>query len=246
MRAERRLTRVAGSCLVALMLAGVSSEPAAQGPEGNPSASTAAHEAARRRVDIARMPSLRASAEATGGVYVEWLDVSCNWGAATTMASLVRRSPVVVVGVVRSAQPVLSADERTIDTVHEIEVAEAISGRLSRGARITVTIPGGRVDFGGGVAAEVLTRAEPIVGDLPHLFFLRPVEPAGAASPRRAIERDAFQPAIGPLGGVYRLTSRVESLAGLDDSLRPAYQDIPPPLFLAAVRQAVAAAGKHP
>jgi hypothetical protein len=243
--AERRPKPAGGWCLVALLLTGVSADPAAQGPEGNPAAWTAAREAARRRVEIARMPSLRASAHATGGLYVVRLDVSCRWGSVTTIESLVRRSPIVVVGVLRSSQPVLSSDERAVHTVHEVEVAEALSGGLPRGARIAVTMPGGRVEFGGGVAAEVRTRAEPIVADLPHLFFLRPVEPT-PASPRPAIERQAFQPAIAPFGGVYRLTSTVESLEGLDDPLRPAYQDTPPPLFLAAVREAVAAAGRHP
>lgn len=206
----------------------------------------AAREAARRRLDIARMRSLRAAAQATNGLYVVRFDVVCNWAPATTLESLARRSPVVVVGVVRSSQSVLSTDESFIHTVHEIEVAEGLSGGLSRGATIKVTMPGGRVDFGGGLAAEVRARGEPIAADLPYLFFLRPVEPQALASYRNAIELDAFQPAIEPFGGVYRLTSRVESLAGLDDPLRPAYEGILPPLFLAAVRQAVAAAGKHP
>jgi hypothetical protein len=118
--AERRPKPAAGWCLVGLLLTGISADLAAQGPEGHPAAWTAAREAARRRVEIARMPSLRASAHATGGLYVVRLDVSCRWGSVTTIASLVRRSPIVVVGVVRSSQPVLSTDERAIHTVHEV------------------------------------------------------------------------------------------------------------------------------
>jgi hypothetical protein len=246
-RAEPRPLAAARTWLIALFLASASSDLAAQvRPEGDPATWTAAREAARRRLDIARMTSLRARAEAANGLYVVRLEVSCNWGSATTIESLLRHSPVVIVGVLRSSQSVLSTDESAIHTVHDIEVAEGLSGGLSRGATIKVTMPGGRIDFGGGLAAEVRVAGEPIAADLPHLFFLRPVEPQAVSSHRNTLELGAFQPAIASFGGVYRLTSSVESLAGLDDPLRPAYQDILPPLFLAAVRQAVATAGKHP
>jgi hypothetical protein len=128
---------------------------------------------------------------------------------------------------------------RTIHTVHEVDVAEDLKGGVPRGARIAVTMAGGRVDFGGGLGAEI--RADsggPIVDELPHLFFLRPVRASEVATYRHASGAGTFAPSHEPQG-VYRLTSRVESLAA-DDPLRSAYDALSPPMFLAAVRQAVA------
>ena len=239
MRADR-IGRTGAALLAAWLMAPVAALAQAAMP-GDASAARAAREAARRRIEIARLPTLRASAEASGGEYVSSMESVCRWGEATMLEDLVSHSAVVIVGVVLQRQAVLSPDGRTISTVHAVEVAESIKGALTRGAVIMVTTPGGRLEFDGGLAAEIeVPWGGPIDATLPHLFFLRPT---GTESWRHPLEHQGFAPALHPQG-VFRFGSHgVESTAGPTDPLRRYVDGVLAPVFLASVRAAAAADG---
>jgi hypothetical protein len=97
---------------------------------------------------------------------------------ASSLDALARISELVCVGSVRAASSVLTVDERSIVTFNDLQI-----GRLYKGTagvepkRVSVVLPGGRVEFGRGLAAEVRPMGQdPLIVGQRYAVFLKRLE----------------------------------------------------------------------
>ena len=99
---------------------------------------------------------------------------------AENITGLTWASHLVIVGAVRSGQPVLSQDQRHVLTEYRVHVMQTIKGSeaVAPGREVIVTVPGGRMVFANGTSAEVLlsTGAPPLRPGGQYLLFLELIE----------------------------------------------------------------------
>lgn len=106
--------------------------------------------------DALRRGGLREAARVRGH-YVADLDPHWDFGLFDIEA-LTKNSSAVVVGVAtKKVGSRLTPTGQGIVTDYEVEVTERIKGPSPQGSVITVSLPGGLVDFGDGTSAELKT-----------------------------------------------------------------------------------------
>lgn len=125
---------------------------------------------------------------------------------AENITGLTWASHLVIVGHVRSEQPVLSSDQRHLLTEYRVEVVQAMKGGdvIAAGREIIVSVPGGRMVFADGTSAEVAltTGPAPINTGGQYLLFLELIEDAELAA--EAGRLGTFRP-TGARQGVFEL-----------------------------------------
>lgn len=197
---------------------------------------------AQRRMLLARMP-IPDAARLAGGDYVVEQTIFEEL-VPRNLASLASESDIVVVGRVAGSVAFLSADERMISTAYQVRVEEAPKDALinfgsATGQLVTVIMPGGKVEIGNGITAEVRLRGKPGLnaGDT-CVFFLQRVEKAWPASMISARTRAAYVPRLGAQG-VFQLTADGVKPHGQQSPLVLAFAHTPNGDFLSRVRAAV-------
>jgi hypothetical protein len=107
--------------------------------------------------DALRRGGLREAARVKGR-YVASFDPHWDFGQFD-VETLTKNSAAVIVGVAqRKLGSRLSADGQLILTDYEVGVTESIKGAMPRGSTVTVSLPGGVVNFDDGTSAELQTR----------------------------------------------------------------------------------------
>jgi hypothetical protein len=132
----------------------------------------AAQEANSRDGKLLPYETLREAAERVGGTVVVVGHVG-PLAVVADVASLMTLSEIVALGEPRRIAYGLTNDERSIATVVEFQLIEVIKGAVSS-ASLSVVLPGGRIDFGRGRAAEVrVIGLEPLTVNRRYVLFLR-------------------------------------------------------------------------
>jgi hypothetical protein len=107
-------------------------------------------------VEALRNGGIKAAAKLKGR-YIFDFDAHWNMGRFNSEA-LTRKSMVVVVGaVVKKVGGRLDESGHLIVTDYEVVVDESIKGSLTKGGTITISLPGGSVQFDDGTSAEQMT-----------------------------------------------------------------------------------------
>ncbi len=126
-------------------------------------------------VQVIRNEGLRGAARVKGH-YVGDFDAHWDFGLFD-LEGLTKNSADVVVGIVgRNLGGRLTKSGQAIVTDYEVVVQETIKGDVVAGSVITVSLPGGRVDFGDGTSAELKTpKFEHVKSGNSYTFFLNEV-----------------------------------------------------------------------
>lgn len=97
---------------------------------------------------------------------------------ASSLDGLARISDLVCVGSVRSASSVLTVDERSIVTFNDLHIQQLYKGNAPAESKaVSVVLPGGRVEFGRGLAGEVRpVGLDPLVVGQRYAVFLKRLE----------------------------------------------------------------------
>lgn len=127
------------------------------------------HEAVR---DALRRGGIREAARIKGH-YVGEFDPHWDFGRFD-IETLTKNSAVVIAGIpAKKMGTRLSSSGQTILTDYEIKVGEVFKGPVSARDSITVSLPGGFIDFGDGTTAEVKTpEFEPMKLGATYTMFL--------------------------------------------------------------------------
>lgn len=95
-----------------------------------------------------------------------------------SLKDLVKAADLVVIGTTRGNVSRLSQDEKTITLNYRLVAEKVYKGNLAEGAEFAVSLPGGKVLFRDGSAAEVsLPWFKKMQNDKTYLLFLKQGEP---------------------------------------------------------------------
>lgn len=160
-----------------------------------------------------------------------------NKGAQqTSLASMVANSESIVVATTERNVSRLSEDGKVVRTVYGVTVEEVLKGNVQPGAKISVSLPGGKVGFPGGATAEVLTPwFKKMVNHKRYLLFL--------TGKRNA---QSFMTTGGPQG-VFEIPadgSGVLSHSGLSNDVMRQYAGKSASSFVSEIKQAIGAQPK--
>lgn len=152
---KKRLLIVLVVALTLTSLIGISSGwPRLSGSQAQSQNDDASDQIALR--DALRRGGLREAAKLKGH-YVA--DFDPHWDfSRLDIELLTKNSAAVVVGTMtKKLGSRLTSEGQLIFTDYEVTVQERIKGEVATGARITVSLPGGRVEFEDGTSAELTT-----------------------------------------------------------------------------------------
>jgi hypothetical protein len=186
---------------------------------------------------------LHAAAAVTGS-YVGESPISTA-GSPAYLSELATLSDLIVVGTSSDGVCKLTADERSIVTIHDVVVEMALKGHLAPNGHVALIVPGGKVSFSDATVAEVRTPGfiRPPVGHRLVLFLRRATRSTTAGLEAFVNLGDAWVPTAGPVG-VYDLANPFRPFVipsgGTDTPLgkRLAAQKMAPDQFIGEVRQA--------
>ena len=160
---------------------------------------------AQLRQDDAGEGRLRLLAKANNGTHRETLNYEVE-DPATSLEELANDSFLVVVGTAITNRSELTPRGGSIVMIHEVQVEDALKGRVRTGDSISVAVPGGRVEFDDGTTAQVSFRnyLQPRPGQR-YLWFLQRVGPNATTTADTSL-MPLFEPSDGPLG-IFQLAS---------------------------------------
>jgi hypothetical protein len=156
--------------------------------------------------------SLHEAAVASGGTFSFEHNLHRAYrGRARNLLELVRSSPVVIVGTPQAGIPQITRNGGMVETDYALMVTEVLKGAVP-GSVVPMRVPGGRVVFPDGTAAEVATPGFQITAGNRYILFLRPVSTGPGTDPSDAA-RAVHILGAGPQGVMDVTTGRVISLA---------------------------------
>jgi hypothetical protein len=188
-------------------------------------------EAALRRL------SLPEAARIAGGVYSRVFNVH-SWAIAPTLEALGESSELIVVGKVTGVSTILSSDQTYILSVVTLHVGETIKGRPGAGEFVSVVVPGGRMVFEDGTAAETATPGlEPFAVGEGYALFLTRIERLRPQDVLEPEARGSYAPTLGPQGIIALKPTGVRPQGREVDAIRSKHSNQPPGVFMSELRR---------
>jgi hypothetical protein len=124
----------------------------------------------RTTVMLAKQPDgLHKAALSNCGVYID--SYGFPWNRAGSLNELVRGSAFIFLGVVRYGRSELTNRGRNITTRYTVNVQQSLKGNLLPQGDLDFVIPGGKINFYDGSAAEVRSKEPALEIGHEYLFF---------------------------------------------------------------------------
>jgi hypothetical protein len=148
-----------------------------------------------RDLESGRLTLPEAAQRSGGALTIDWRP-NPDWFKERDIRGLADRSALVIVGRPFAARVELTPDRRSIVTTYSVQVDERFKERQIPPfmQHVTVRIPGGRMEFGDGVSAEVRSGPSLKIGDR-YMFFLQREQDAASLLPDALPGTSAASPA---------------------------------------------------